>query len=292
MNPLPVVWVVSLSVSPLELRPFPLPASELTLDDISAALPAGAYTTLRTYQGERVIRLSDHLHRLELTAGLTGRPMTLDNESLRAILRQAVQGYHQGMRPQAPVQDLRLRLTLDLEIHPGDLYLALQPLSVPPPEYYQRGVAAITCDLQRLLPEAKLTRFIDRSQSMRQRLTDGLNEAVMVNPQGYLLEGLSSNFFAVFQGAIWTADEGVLAGVTRSLVLECIRRLQHPLRLQALHRTALPEAQEAFITSSSRGILPLRRIDTIAIGTECPGPLTRRLMLAFDAILQEQAEPI
>jgi branched-chain amino acid aminotransferase len=106
------------------------------------------------------------------------------------------------------------------------------------------------------------------------------------------LEGLSSNFFAVHQGTLWTAGEGVLAGVTRSLVLDCIRRLQLPLRLEALHRDALPELQEAFLTSSSRGILPVRSIDTNEIGKECPGPLTRQLMQAFELIIDEKAEPI
>lgn len=292
MKQSPAVWLVSLESTPLELRPFPMPDSARSLDEISAALPAGAYTTLRTYRGEKALRLADHFQRLEQTASLAKRPIKLDQNVLRRFLRQSIHLYRSERRQQEDVSDLRIRLTLDLEVRPGDLYLAIQPLPPIPQEYYLHGVQAITCDLQRLLPEAKLTRFIDRSQHIRRLLTDGLNEAILVDNQGRLLEGLSSNFFAVLQGELRTAGEGVLAGITRSLTLECANKQHIPVRLEAVHRSALPELEEAFITSSSRGILPIRQLDEIEIGVECPGLLTRRLMQDFEEAIEEQIESI
>ena len=167
-----------------------------------------------------------------------------------------------------------------------------RPLDVPPPAAYREGVAIITCTLERLLPQAKLTRFIARSRHIRQSLPPGVNEAVMVSADGFLLEGLTSNFFAICQDEIRTAEQAVLAGITRSLVLEAARRLGLPVRFQPVHLSELAALQEAFLTSSSRGVLPVSRIDSIQIGAGKPGPLTRRLMHIYDAIILEQLEPI
>jgi branched-chain amino acid aminotransferase len=153
-------------------------------------------------------------------------------------------------------------------------------------------VAVVICTLERLLPEAKLTRFIARSGPIRQSLPSGINEAVIVNPQGFLLEGLTSNFFAVSHSEVYTAGESVLAGITRGLVLESARRLGILVRFQPIHISELASIQEAFITSSSRAVLPVCRVDAIQIGSGKPGLFTHRLMRAYDEIILEQIEPI
>ncbi len=131
--------------------------------------------------------------------------------------------------------------------------------------------------MSRRLPEAKLTRFIERSAEARARLSPEINEALMIDPQEALTEGLSSNFFALLDGEVRTAAQGVLKGVTRG----------EPARAQDL-----PRMEEAFLTSSSRGILPLRRIDGVEIGRESPGKVTRALMRAFSELISRLIEPI
>lgn len=114
----------------------------------------------------------------------------------------------------------------------------------------------------------------------------------MVGAQGQLLEGLSSNFFAILGGMVWTAEQGVLPGITRAIVIECIRHLRVSLRLDPPRMEDLPRFDEAFITSSSRGVLPVRQIDQSTIGSACPGPVTRLLMQAFATFLEDHTEPI
>jgi branched-chain amino acid aminotransferase len=292
-NPI-AVWVTRLDAVNIELRHVPLPAGSVSLDAISTSLPGGAYSTLRTYQRDRILPLKDQLKRLEQSARLAGKPIQLDEDGARFALRCAIaQAREQFQLPPAatnPGDDLRLRLTLDLESNPGDLYLAIEPLEVPPPEAYLEGVSIITCTLKRLLPEAKLTRFIARSRPIRQSLPAGINEAVMVSAEGELLEGLTSNFFAICQGEIRTAGEAVLAGMTRGLALESARRLEIPVRLQAVLMPDLASIQEAFLTSSSRGVLPVSRIDAFRIGNGKPGPLTRRLRQVYDELIQKKIE--
>ena len=289
-----------------------------SLDLLTNQLPGGAYTTLRTFHGNQALCLEDHFQRLEHTAFLVGKPLHLAREVVRQALRRALnqatnhfaqlqirarssndtrEDISTGQTPvskqtnRSTPADFRLRLILDLQVNLGDVFIAIQPLVIPAPEAYRLGAPAITCQLQRLLPKAKLTRFIQRSGEVRQSLPPGVNEAIMVDDAGCLLEGLSSNFFALIDGEVWTAEAGVLSGITRSLVLESVRRLNIPLHLQPIGCGDLPRMQEAFITSSSRAVLPLRQIDAYQL-PQSPGPITRRLMDDYAAALEVQLEII
>jgi branched-chain amino acid aminotransferase len=168
------------------------------------------------------------------------------------------------------------------------VYIAAEPLHVPPERAYAEGVKTITVEMQRQTPKAKLTRFIERSGSVRQALPQDVNEAIMVNAQGQVLEGLTSNFFGVLDGVLWTAEEGVLSGITRSLTLECAARLGIPVTLQALHKGQIPILKEAFITSSSRAVLPVRQIDDCRF--TAPGPLTHQLMDAYNQAIEREVD--
>lgn len=286
------VWVTRLDSENIVLQPIVLPDSIADLDAATTSLPGGAYTTLRTYQGDKVLCLKDQIRRLEQSARLAREPVQLNEGKLRTALAQALRRSRSTNATAMENADLRLRLTLDLESHPGDLYIVIEPLEVPSPVAYRDGVAIVTSTLERLLPEAKLTRFITRSRPIRQSLLAGINEAVMVNPQGFLMEGLTSNFFAVAQGEICTADKGVLAGITRELVLENAHRLGISISFQPVHISELANLQEAFITSSSRGVLPVCRVDSIQIGAGKPGLLTRRLKQAYDELILRLIEPV
>jgi branched-chain amino acid aminotransferase len=142
------------------------------------------------------------------------------------------------------------------------------------------------------LPKAKLTRFIARANEVRHTMPRNVNEAILVNPQNELLEGLSSNFFAVKAGQLYTADEGVLAGVTRAFAIQAAESLKIPVNYSPIKMSEIVIIDEAFITSSSRGILPLRKIDQRVIGISTPGPRTRSLMAAFEALISERIQEI
>lgn len=269
--------------------------SASSLDELTRSLPGGAYTTLRTFHGRQALHLESHFQRLEETGAMVGLHFHLNRQILRHSLRQALQSAQELQASQTAdnVQenDYRLRLTLDLESQPGDLYLALQPLEAPPAAAYQSGVSAVTCQMQRLLPKAKLTRFIERSSPLRQALPAGVNEAIMFDQDGNLLEGLTSNFFCVIAGEIWTAEQGVLSGITRQLVLEAVQRLGIPLHLDPARLSDLARMQEAFITSSSRGVLPLKQIDERRLPA-APGSLTEVLMQDYVRSLEILLEEI
>jgi branched-chain amino acid aminotransferase len=258
-------------------------ASE-TFDGVSQMLPGGSYTTFRTYNSTRVVRFCDHINRLHTTAKLIERNnFPMDQEKIRRVLHKVISLF--------PGEEHRFRITVDLDITPGTVFIAREKLSPLPFSLYQQGVRTVTHHIHRTNPKAKLTHFLSSASSIRSQLPDGVHEALMVS-EGRILEGISSNFFAIRDGIIWTAEEGVLLGVTRSVVLDEIRTENIPIQLWPITLDDIPYIQEAFITSSSRGILPVVMIDDQQIGNGTPGPITMRLHRRYLDRLEEELEDI
>ena len=255
-----------------------------TLDEGTRQLPSGGYTTFRTFDRFRVLRLHEHFERLEESARLAGKPVIMNVPCIRQSLRMALESF--------PAAESRVRLTLDLEDKPGTVYALAEILHVPSVMEYQRGVMAVTRTLHRNNPKAKLTNFIATAAEVRKTLPQGINEAVMIGEDGHALEGLSSNFFGVRGGVVWTAEEGVLSGITRSLVLDEIRAQGLPLRLEGVPVGEIAELDEAFITSASRAVLPVTVIDDRPVGNGKPGPVTRGLMEGYKARIEAALEEI
>lgn len=261
-----------------------LETSGSSLDAVSRMLPNGAYTTFRTYPGNRVMDFSAHVARLEETARLVGEVFHLDEQQLRAGVRSALQDY--------PTTEKRVRITLDLEQHAGDVYISVEPLHVPSAVDYQNGVSVITRQAHRDNPKAKLTSFIHTAGSIRDDMPAGMNEILMVDEHGWVLEGLTSNFFAVMDRAVWTAEAGVLSGLTRSIVLEEIAATGLILQLKPAHITDLPDFEEAFLTSASRAVLPVVRINGQVVGGGYPGAVTQRLLERYTTRIERETEPV
>jgi len=266
-------------VEELDLRPTPT-----TLNQASLILPEGAYTTFRTFERRRVIRLEEHFDRLEETARLAGFPLQIDRLLVRAGIRSILDVL--------PDIEVRIRLTLDLSREIGKIFLSAENLQTPTIDQVQHGVRVITRVMQRGNPRAKLTRFIATSTAIRQELPIGIHEAIMVSMDGILLEGLTSNFFTVMAGRLWTAENGVLNGLTREVVLEEACRAEIPFRLEGVSVNSLHELDEAFITSASRAVLPVVQIDNQPVGGGIPGPLTTRLRSLYLARIASEMEEI
>lgn len=250
-----------------------LPQKPGSLNAVSSQVPGGVYTTLRTYQGNKILPLDYQIERLENSARRLNIPLRLDEEMFLGILKQVLAG--------KKTQESRLRLSVDLEQEPGALYVALEPLKTPTAEEYACGVWAVTCLCQRQLPEAKQTSFIHTQQQVLSTLPPGAHEALLVDARGAILEGLSSNFFAVRGDELWTPGESVLPGITRALVLTAASRSGIPVRYENVLVSQIPQIDEAFITSSSRSVLPLRKIDRYPVGENVLRPITQILAKSF-----------
>jgi branched-chain amino acid aminotransferase len=265
--------------------------SHASMAAASAVLPEGSYTTFRTYFGRRLLRLTQHLRRLEESAALMRGatvPPVDDAAAVRAIRAVLNATGH---------AETRFRLTYA----PPRLFISVEPFTPYAAELYAHGVACVTVSLHRDNPHAKSTTFIASAADAYKNLPAGAHEGLMLAEDGTLLEGLSSNFFAITDIPVASEDlDGdaipvlrseearVLIGVTRSLVLEVARDVLLYSNV-AVRMADAPRVRECFITSVSREILPVISIDGAAIGDGAPGPITRELMRRFAALIETEA---
>jgi branched-subunit amino acid aminotransferase/4-amino-4-deoxychorismate lyase len=243
----------------------------------SASLPAGAYTTVRTYDGDGVPFLAEHLRRLEESTALQGHPGAIDREQLRSALATVLlaTGYPES----------RIRITFA----PPDLFASIEAFAPLAESLYETGVACVTVPLRRDTPHAKDTRFLSAAQGAYAALPAGVHEGLLVAEDGALLEGLSSNVFVAMNGVLHTEEARVLRGTTRAAVVDLARAVV-PVSLEAVLVTDLPRASEVFLTSVSREVLAVVRVDAVAIGGGQPGPLARTLRERYRARMRTAAE--
>lgn len=255
-----------------------------SLDEASQLFSAGIYTTFRTYQHDKALRLEDHFLRLERSAKLKGRHLTINHGSIKPALREILKHF--------PESDIRLRIHCAFDNKSIETYIMAEPFVALPEYLYLSGAAAETIELQRENPESKATSFIDQTRGLRNAKPPDVNEYLMIAKDGTLLEGLSSNIFALENGEIWTASEGILPGITRSVVLEVLMNQGITIHNTGFPCKNLKNACEIFISSASRGVLPITRINGIAIGNGKPGEVTRQVKIEFERWLQSELRSI
>ncbi|MCI0393826.1 MAG: aminotransferase class IV [Chloroflexi bacterium] len=266
----------------------PLPGQAESVHDVFDNLPLGVYTTFRTYDHNKFFCLGDHLARLEQSARLLNWNFQPDEAALRRALDRVCTAY--------PLPEARVRV--DILAKPAvelgsdsRLLIALSPFQPVPETYYREGVRVeLVRRLRRENPLVKDAHFV---LQRRPYLDSGsmAYEYLLLDDTGQLLEGTTSNFYAVRAGALWTAGDGVLEGVTRKIVLQLAGELGIPVCLEGVQVEDIPRLAEASISSSSRAIIPVVAIAGQPVGDGRPGPLTQELMVAYHDFVAKNIRP-
>ena len=251
-------------------------------------LPSTVYTTLRTYHRtngvSRFLCLERHVERLNSSLSIEGSGQQVELVDIKGLIK---------------LVDTKSRIKGDLRIKilvvPTDLmeiYLSVEPFSSPDPAAYRDGVQVLTTSFTRLNPKAKVYSFVDDQARIRAEMHQDAEEILMVNDRQEILEGLSSNFFGIIENELYTADEGILNGVTRQIVIDLVQRIGIPMIFKPIKLCELGQLTECFITSTSRGILPVTRIDQSIIGAGKPGPITLQLLSVFETEIETLIQPL
>jgi branched-chain amino acid aminotransferase len=288
-------------------RVIPLDTDATSPDELTRRLPRGLYTTFSTnHNGTHVLGLTTHLDRLYIPAQSEGTHPSTSRMDLRLALTKIALDSTPG--------ESRFRLLLSAS--DGMLYVIVQPFPPLPREIYEKGVKVITADLVRNAPRRKDSNFIIASQAERSRIGKEIYE-VLLTHNGRIYEGMTSNFYAIVNSTVLgggavrnvldsgvhgksksreigstllTSRYGILLGVTRRAVLRLARGQGMFIQYRA---PRLNESfAEAFITSSSRGIVPVVSIDDRGVGERTVGTWTRRLIQVYRSYVQENSEPI
>jgi len=258
-------------LTPHGLEPAPYTAS--SLNEAAKYEPDdGVYTVTNTYIVTQVLKFDAHLDRMENSARLASIPLKLDRLRLRRALRQMIQESGFG--------DVRFRVTVARD-KPDHFILSLEPYKPPAAEVYSKGVRVITAaDSARHNPAAKTTDWMHERQRLTEAMPAGIYDTILLDEGGNMLEGLASNFYVILNGELRTAGGGVLPGIAQQIVFEVAPGVL-PLRKEAVNVREIPDLSEAFITSSSRGIVPVVEIDGHILGEGMPGTCTQRLREAY-----------
>jgi branched-chain amino acid aminotransferase len=251
------------------------------------------YETIATAHG-RLFALREHLDRLERSAHRIG---------LRAPSRSTIDAAIQETLAAAANSESRVRVMLTrgagkLDLDPAgvddtQLIVMVFPLASPTEEMYRVGVSVAVVSVQRNNPRAmdpgvKSGNYLNNVLALGEaRRRTGAYEAILcAADDGTIAEGASSNVFIVRSGEVRTPgiDVGILDGITRSKVIELCAANAIPLAQVRLTPAELRAADEVFITSATRAILPVTRVDEEPVGDGTPGPITRRLIRLYDAL--------
>jgi branched-chain amino acid aminotransferase len=260
----------------------------------------GVYETLRTYNGQPFL-LDRHMRRLRRSAGMLDLPVPLTDEELASRFDDTMRagGLGPGGRGEAYLRVLVTRGIGDLTYDPAatpqpSVVVIAKPQVDPPLEAFERGVKVALVPIMRnhpgsVSPAIKSNNLLNSALAMQEAVRRDAFEGLMRNYRGELAECSTANIFIVKGGAALTPpiDAGLLPGITREFLFEVGADLGIPVREQVLKDPDLFGADEAFLSSTTREIVPIVKVDDRTIGSGRPGPVTKALLQGFREKAQE-----
>ncbi|MBI3358920.1 MAG: aminotransferase class IV [Nitrospirae bacterium] len=258
----------------------------------------GLFETLRSYNG-KIFLLSEHLRRLQKGAKRLGIIIP-KAEQLEQLLYATLSrnSFCNAMIRITVTRGAREWQESSGEVIPT-LVIFARRFEGYPDKLYKKGIAGCLSTIRRNAkasqdPALKSISFLNNVMARREANALSTQEAILLNPEGFLAEGSVSNLFWVRAGMLYTPGKsvGILEGVTREIVVKLAQKERIPITRGFYRKGALYNADEAFLTNTGYEIMPLTRVDQKKIGTGQPGPITTRLrQLFFTQLPAESALP-
>ena len=258
----------------------------------------GVFEGVRAYEtadgGTSIFRLHDHTRRLFRSAKIMNMPMPFDEEQLNEAQRMVVRenGLKEAyLRPMVFYGSEGMGLRADaLQTHV--IVAAWEWPSYMTPEARELGIKVNTSSYTRhhvniAMCKAKANgNYINSMLALQEAIRNGCEEALLLDPEGYVAEGSGENFFLVSDGVIYTPElTSCLDGITRKSVIQLAEECGYKVVEKRITRDEVYIADEAFFTGTAAEVLPIRMLDGRTIGCGRRGPITKRLQqMYFDAV--------
>lgn len=262
--------------------------AKVSINDRGWLYGDAVFETVRTYGG-RVFKLIEHYERLQRSADLIGIDVPLTGADVEKALTELLQ---------RETGDLMARITVSRGVGGAGIYpvrpikptVVIQLRAIPdyPGETFSVGWKVIIARTRRNSPSAinpgiKSTNFLNNVLAKREAVEAGVNEALMLNQQGFIAESTTSNFFMVKAGQLRTppASDGILPGITRETIMNLAVEAGVPVWERSVEVEAAKGADEAFLTLTSAGVIPVVSIDGRPVGDGRPGRVTHQLLRLY-----------
>lgn len=264
-------------------------AAKISVFDHGLLYGDGVFEGIRFYQG-RVFRLEEHIARLYDSARAICLTIPMDAAALTEAVVATIR--------ENELRDGYVRLVVtrgvgDLGLNPAlcpkaTVIIIASKITLYPEAMYRDGLTVVTCATRRiphgaLSPMVKSLNYLNNVLAKIEAQQAGAGEGLMLNEQGYVAECTGDNVFVIKNGVMTTppVSSGALAGVTRGVVFEIAAELGVPLSEPLMTRYDIFTADECFLTGTAAEVIPAVKLDSRAIGTGRPGPLTQRFIERF-----------
>jgi branched-chain amino acid aminotransferase len=260
----------------------------------------GIFEGIRAYNG-RVFKLREHIDRLFCSA----KAILLDIPISHAEMMKAVVNTCRKNK----LRDCYIRLVVTrgigtLGLNPnrckrGSVIIIADKIQVYPKEMYENGMAIVTVATTRNLhsalnPAIKSLNYLNNILAKIEANIAGVEEAIMLNSEGFVAECTADNIFILKGGKMYTPplSAGALYGITRGVVMDMAQEAGIPVSEPNLTRYDVFNADECFLTGTGAELIPVTKVDGRVIGTGKPGTITKSLVKSYHALTQVSGEPI
>lgn len=254
----------------------------IPVDDLAILRGLGVCDLMRTFNGVPYF-LQEHIARLETSAEKIGLTLPWAEKDIKAIILETLER-NCGM------DDANIRVIItggsstDFMTPQGNPRLIVLVTQIPsiPPTWYTHGVKVITTLSERSIPGAKSISYIAATLALKKAREQNAMEALLMDRDGYIPEGTTSNLFAFIENTLVTADNEVLKGITRNVILSLAEK-RFLIEFRTLHLDELLKAGEVFISGTNKGIVPVVKINDTMVGDGKPGKNTRIIIKAMES---------
>ncbi len=246
------------------------------------------YEVIRTRDGIPFAWI-EHLERLRQSAEGIGLEIGMDDDQLMGRIKTTVQA---GDNPESYIRIVVTRGTgsapnIDLAYAPGPPTCVILVRKLPEIAHAEARLALVQRlrnDRRALDPAIKSGNYLNNVLGLAEARAAGATDCLFLNQSGHVTETSTSNVFVICGGLVFTPPlkAGLLAGITRGLLFTCCAEKNISIEEKELTETDMRDADEIFVTSTSRDVTPVTHLDNRRVGDGKPGPVTLRLKSLFD----------
>lgn len=253
------------------------------------------YEVTLTYDGV-LYKIDEHLDRLWESASRLDMPISISRKQLTYQMLKTLKALNEE---RAYIRVVITRGEGEIGLDPklaikNNLVIITKKLPQNPTWWYESGVEMIVASVLRnpkesIDPAIKSGNYLNNVLAYQQAKKQGAFDAIMLNADGMVTEGTTSNIWIVKDGKLKTPPlaAGLLSGITRKTVLALAKENKIPVEEVNFSPDELKSADECFLTSSTKELVPITKIDEISIGSGTPGDLTKRLHKIYHRHVKE-----
>jgi branched-chain amino acid aminotransferase len=262
----------------------------------------GVFEGVRAYktaQGTAIFRLQEHTDRLFRSAHILAMDMPYEKELLNKAQVDVVRGNNLEsgyLRPLAYYGSEGMGIRADmLKTHVA--IAAWEWGAYLGEEGMEKGIKIRTSSFTRHHVNITMCRakacgnYINSILALQEAIASGCDEALLLDSEGYVMEGSGENVFVVRDGVVYTPDlTSALEGITRDTVMQLLAEMDIPLKEKRITRDEVYIADEVFFTGTAAEVTPVRELDGRKIGNGSRGPITEMIQTAYFDCVEGRSE--